>query len=415
VSTRNFSRRAFIRKSGALVGATAVAGVLGARSQARASAESAKPVPEDPTKVEGRPATPYGHRSRFARAVRVISPPGSDKANHSRAPLQDFDGIITPSALHFERHHGGVPAIDLSRHRLLIHGLVRRPLIFTVAEVKRFPAVSRIHFVECSGNSRSEWARPSAATVQMSHGLLSCSEWTGTPLSWILKETGVMPKASWVIAEGGDAAVMARSLPLAKCLDDVIVAWGQNGEDIRPEQGYPLRLVVPGWEGNVNIKWLRRLKLVDRPYQSREETSKYTDLMPDGTARQFTFVMEAKSAITAPSGGQKLAGPGFYEIRGLAWSGRGSVTRVEVSVDGGRSWHEAHLQEPVLPKCCTRFRFPWVWDGKEAVLSSRCIDETGYVQPTRGELVRVRGLHYDYHFNGIQSWRVTRSGAVLHA
>lgn len=283
-------------------------------------------------------------------------------------------------------------------------------------DITRFPSVSRLHFIECSGNSYSEWSAPTGKSVQEIHGLTSCSEWTGVPLSVLLQEVGIERSgAAWVIAEGSDGAAMTRSLPLTKCLADVLVAYGQNGEALRPEQGYPLRLVVPGWEGSTCVKWLRRLKVVAEPYQTREETAKYTDLMPDGSARQFSYVMEAKSVITHPSGTQRLSGPGFYEIRGLAWSGRGCVRRVEVSTNGGRSWSGAELQRPILPSCHTRFRFSWRWSGEDVVLQSRCIDETGYVQPSREALIKVRGTRSFYHFNAIQSWRVTGEGHVQNA
>jgi sulfane dehydrogenase subunit SoxC len=319
--------------------------------------------------------------------------------------------VITPSGLHFERHHAGVPAIDPDRHRLMIHGLVERPLIFTMDELLRFPSVSRIHFLECSGNT--PWGGPLAgATVQDTHGLLSCCEWTGVALSTLLAEVGVRPQARWILAEGADAAGMTRSLPIAKALDDVLLAYGQNGERLRPEQGYPLRLFVPGYEGNVSVKWLRRLKLGDAPFETRDETARYTDLMPDGRARQFTFLMDTKSVITAPSGGQSLPEPGPWEISGLAWSGRGRIARVDVSVDGGALWRRAELQRPVLSKCLTRFRLPWRWDGAPARLMSRAVDETGAEQPGREALIAERGLNSGYHNNAIQAWQVGADGAV---
>ena len=362
----------------------------------------------------------YGERSAFEPAVRTFkadSPtPGTGS---SRTPLQDSLGIITPSALHFERHHSGVPTIDPAKHELLIHGLVERPLVLTMAELRRLPSVSRIHFIECGGNSGREHEGRPGTDPQQSHGLVSCSEWTGVLLSSLLREVGVAVAARWVIAEGADAARHARSLPLDKANDDVIVAYGQNGEALRPEQGYPLRVVAPGWEGNVNVKWLHRLHVVDQPYMLRDEAASYTDLMPDGKARQFTFVMEAKSVVTRPAGGQQLAGPGPYEISGLAWSGRGRIARVEVSTDGGVTWQVATLADPVLPKAFRRFTLPWQWDGRAATIRSRCIDETGYVQPTREELIAVRGMTagpdgYD-HYNGIKVWTVAANGVVSHA
>ena len=361
----------------------------------------------------GQPVSTYGERSRFETALRQISPTAKTReAASSTTPLQDLHGMMTPSSLHFERHHSGVPTIDPREHRLMIHGLVTNPLILTVEEIKRLPSVSRILFLECSGNGGGEWAKASATSVQGSHGLTSCSEWTGVPAALLLREVGIQPDASWIIAEGADPAKLARSLPLKKVMTDALVAYAQNGEALRPEQGYPLRLIVPGFEGSTNIKWLRRIKLVDKPTMTRDETSKYTDLMPDGTARQFTFWMEAKSVITFPSAGQKLSGPGFYQIKGLAWSGHGAIRQVEVSTDAGQTWKMARLQDPVLPIAHTRFRLDWNWDGSEAVLQSRCQDETGYVQPTHAELVGVRGLNSTYHNNAIQSWKVMADGSV---
>ena len=319
---------------------------------------------------------------------------------------------MTPSALHFERHHNGVPAIDPAQHRLLIHGLVERPLFFTVDDLMRFPSVSRLAFIECAGNSRDQWGGPQDGTVQGLHGLTSTSEWTGVKLATLLDATGLKPEAAWLLAEGSDAAALTRSVPLTgEVLADAIICYGQNGEALRPEQGYPVRLLLPGFEGNMNVKWLRRLKVGRAPFMTRWETAKYTDLMPDGSAYQFSLVMEAKSLITSPSGGEQIR-PGFHEIRGLAWSGRGRIVNVEVSVDGGRTWSSAELQEPVLSKCHTRFRLPWTWNGQETFLQSRCVDQTGYRQPSRAALITVRGTHSSYHYNGIQSWKIEPDGRV---
>lgn len=369
------------------------------------------PAPDDPSKVLGGPKRPYGERSRFEASERKLAGK-TDEHGPGWTPLQESVGIITPSSLHFEVHRGGVPDIDPRKHRLLIHGLVDRPVILTMDEIKRLPSVSRIHFIECAGNTLWEWPAPTQKTVQGTHGLTSCSEWTGVPLSLLLREAGVQKGAKWIVAEGADASGNERSIPLAKALDDVLVAYSQNGEALRPENGYPLRLLTPGWEGNVNVKWLRRITVVDRPYMTRMESAEHTGLMPDGKARQFMFIMEAKSVITFPSGGQRLPGPGFYEVTGLAWSGRGRVRRVEISTDAGRTWRPATLQEPVLRLAHTRFRFPWRWDEREAVLQSRCTDETGYVQPTRADLVRVRGLNSVYGNNAIQSWKVMADGSI---
>jgi sulfane dehydrogenase subunit SoxC len=361
----------------------------------------------------------YGERSPFETAERSFGSSLTPGTGSSRTPLQDLHGIITPSSLHFERHHAGVPAINPRTHQLLIGGLVANPIVFSMDDLLRLPSVSRIHFVECAGNSYREHEGRPESNVQNSHGLLSCSEWTGVPLKILLEEAGITSSARWVVAEGADACRLSRSVPLEKAFDDALVAYGQNGEALRPEQGYPLRLLVPGWEGNVNIKWLSRLRVVTQADMSREESAAYTDFMPDGTARRFTFVMEAKSVITRPSGGQSLQGPGFYEITGLAWSGRGRIKRVEVSTNGGTSWKDAQLNEPVLAKALTRFVMPWRWDGKEAILQSRCVDETGYVQPTREQLIAVRGLRAGpdsfNHYNGIKQWFVHVNGQVSHA
>ena len=360
----------------------------------------------------GAPMSEYGQRSPFVKTVRAFkaAKPGT---GGSRTPLEETYGIITPASLHFERHHAGVPAIDPAKHDLLVHGLVERDQIFSLDALKRLPSVSRIHFVECSGNSGSEWTNP-ADTAQKSHGLASCTEWTGVLLKTVLEEAGIKSGASWVIAEGADACLMARSIPLAKCLDDAMLVYGQNGEALRPEQGYPLRLLLPGWEGNACIKWLRRLQVTTEPMQSREETAHYTDLLPDGKARQFTFDLDAKSVILRPSGGQ-TAVPGFVEVTGLAWSGRGRIDKVEISVDGGKTWLAATLDEQRFTKAFTRFRLPWKWDGQPVDISSRATDDTGYTQPTTEELVAVRGTKSTYHHNGIKTWRIAATGQVTNA
>jgi len=360
----------------------------------------------------GRPLGPYGERSPFEKSVRWRRDSKTPEAGSSSTPLADFYGIITPSALHYERHHAGIPAIDPARHRLVIQGMVDRPISLTVDEIKRLPSVSRILVVECGGNSGSEWAARTGPDVQRSHGLVSCSEWTGVPMRLVLEEIGVRSGASWLIAEGADAGRMQRSLPLAKAMDDMILAYGQNGEALRPEQGYPLRLILPGFEGATHVKWLRRIVVAAEPYQSRDETSRYTDLMPDGKARQFTFVMEAKSVITYPSGGQKLSGAGLYELTGLAWSGRGRIERVEVTLDAGRTWQDARLQDPRMRGAFVRFRLPWQWDGRETTIGSRSTDDTGYVQPSRESLIAVRGVNSGFHYNGIKLWKVAPDGSV---
>ena len=413
------NRRRFLL-SGAALASAGAAGMI-PRMASAAAPPGAKdyPVPEDPTKVLGRPVNAnggYGTRSQFEDAVRWRFPTATKESSWTMTPLAEEYGFLTPSGLHFERHHGGVPAINPGQHTLLVHGMVKKPLRFTMDELTRLPSVSRLHFIECSGNGLTEWGGPNLKTVQGTHGLVSTSEWTGVPLSLILDQAGLADGAKWILAEGADAAVMTRSVPLDKCYDDALLAYGQNGEAIRPEQGYPLRLVLPGWEGNTHIKWIRRIEVSDVPYMTREETSKYTDLVDGGKARKFSFVMEAKSVITFPSGEMKLPGPGFYEITGLAWSGRGRVRKVEVSADGGKSWKEADISGPIERVCAVRFRLPWMWDGNPAILQSRCTDDTGYLQPTIGELIKARGMHGKYgsiyHLNGIQSWQVAGDGRV---
>ncbi|MFN3449050.1 MAG: sulfite dehydrogenase [Roseococcus sp.] len=359
----------------------------------------------------------YGTRSRHETAVRRYVPwlTPDRVSSVSFTPLAEMHGIITPSGLHFERHHGGVPDIDPADYRLMIHGMVERPLIFTLEDLKRMPQVSRIHFIECPANGGMEWRGAQMSGVQFTHGMLSCSEWTGVPLRFLLAQAGLRPGASWLLAEGGDASHMTRSVPLAKALDDAIVAYGQNGEAVRPQQGYPVRLVLPGYEGNMWVKWLRRIEVGDRPWFTRWETRTYTDLMPDGLSRQFTFVNEVNSVITYPCPEKPLQGrPGFVEISGLAWSGAGRVTRVDVSVDGGDNWRTAELQDPVLPKALTRFRIPWEWrEGQTAFLQSRAMDETGRVQPSITALRAARGTESIYHKNSIHTWLVERDGTVV--
>ena len=416
-------RRRFL-KSGAALAGWAVGAVRSVSGQAPAGSEP-------PAALAGSEASSrdYGVRSRFETAGRLthiqawVANVGPPVAPALRTPLQDSVGIITPAPLHYVVDHGSpTPGIDPRQHSLLIHGLVDRPLLFTLDELKRLPSVSRIHFLACAGNSYLPLEqRQNAKTVQETHGWTSCSEWTGVPLSLLLQEVGVQKGGAWIQAEGAEIRKLASSIPMAKALDDVLVAYGQNGEAIRPEQGYPLRLIVPGFEGIRNVKWLRRIKVVDRPYMMKYEGTIYTNLRPDGTARWFQLELETNSVITFPSGGQRLPGPGFHEITGLAWSGGGAIRRVEVSTDGGRTWKDAQLQAPVLAKAHTRFRFPWNWDGKEAVLQSRSTNEWGEVQPTKAALERMWGVTPDYwltttnriqHFNAIQPWKVTSDGRV---
>lgn len=372
--------------------------------------------PESSKKV-GKPFSNYGLPSEHERKIIRWTTSNSIAEGNgvSWTPLQDLEGTITPNGLHFERHHNGVPQIDPSQHQLMIHGLVNQSLRFEVDDLLRYPMTSQLCFIECGGNSNAGWrSKPIQTKLGYFHGMASCSEWTGVPLRLLLNETKLKEDAKWLIAEGADASLMNVSLPLDKALDDCFIALYQNGERIRPENGYPLRLIVPGWEGVVNVKWLRRLHLTNRPVMARNETAKYTELMPSGKARQFTFVMEAKSLITQPSFGHKLDQHGFYQISGLAWSGRGKIKKVEVSADAGKTWATAALQEPVLRQCFTRFRIPWQWNGEKIILKSRATDETGYVQPERDELIKQRGTHGYFHYNAIVSWKISSNGEVSH-
>jgi sulfane dehydrogenase subunit SoxC len=383
---------------------------------ARAEGAGASSLIPESMLAQGNPilSPPYGVPSRFEKDVvrRATDLTPTPLSSWSFTPLQNIHGAITPNGLFYERHHNGVPTIDPDHHKILVHGLVERPLVFTMDDLLRFPSISRVHFLECSGNSSTEYTKP-AADVQTSHGLVSCVEWTGVPLAALLQEVGVRPEGKWILAEGTDAAAMTRSVPIEKAMDDALIAFAQNGERLRPEQGYPVRLLLPGYEGNMSVKWFRRLKVGKEPFMTREETSKYTDLLPGGHSWQFTYTMQAKSVITSPAaGGMIKGGPGPVQITGLAWSGVGKVKRVDVSVDGGRLWRTAPLDLPILPKAMTRFRMPWHWDGSPTIIASRVMDETGYVQPTRDALIATRGTHFHYHYNAIAPWKIDANGKV---
>ncbi|HCE02240.1 MAG TPA: sulfite dehydrogenase [Acidobacteria bacterium] len=380
-----------------------LAGAAGAMSAA-AVAPVAGQQSVTTTRRAGRGPNGVDQRSRF------VTPQRDPSATSSRTPLQDLRGTITPADLHFERHHGGVPDIDPAQYELLVHGMVDRPTVFSLADLQQFPATSRICFLECSGNLR----RGTPETLpQMVCGLTSQTEWTGVLLSTVLKEVGAQPDATWFLAEGQDAAVMTRSIPMEKAFDDAMIVYAQNGDALMPGNGYPARLLLPGWEGNSSVKWIRRIELAEQPFMTREETSKYTDPLGDGnTVRQFSFVMDARSIITDPAFPLVIE-PGWHEIRGLAWSGRGRITAVDVSADGGTTWQAATLQGPVLPKAHVRFRHRWEWSGSPAEIMSRATDETGYVQPTWEALRAARGPRTRYHQNPITSWTVGDDGRVL--
>ena len=370
------------------------------------------PESSDPSGVPGTPTSAVSARSTFETPTRT---PTGQLTGASLTPIHELTGTITPSDLVFERHHSGVPTIDPTKYKLLVHGLVDRSMTFTLDDLKRFPSVSRVYFLECSGNGRSAYrdAKPEL-TPQIVDGMMSNGEWTGVPLALILREVGARSSAKWFLAEGGDAAKVSRSVPVEKGMDDALLAYAFNGEALRPANGYPARLLLPGYEGNACIKWLRRIKVIDQPNMSKDETSKYTDPLLGGKARQFSFVMEVKSIITAPAHPMRIE-RGWHEIAGVAWSGRGKIARVEVSMDGGRSWTLAELQDPVLPKAHTRFRLMWEWNGRATSVMSRATDETGSVQPTRAVFESTRGKGTDYHYNYIRAWNVGGDGRVTFA
>lgn len=406
------ARRDFLKKGLAFAAGGAIVDTA-----ATAAAAEGLPVPPWTRQLgRGVASHPYGMPSQFeAHVVRRNVPwlTADTLSSISFTPLHELQGIITPNGLVFERYHAGVPEIPADQHQLLIHGAVDRPLVFSMDDIAHFPSQSVIRFLECPANGGMEWRGTQMEAVQFTHGMLSCCEWTGVPLAVLLQEAGVQPHGKWVLAEGADGAAMTRSIPMEKALDDALVVYAQNGERLRPEQGYPLRLFTPGWEGNTSVKWLRRLKVGDSPWHHREETSKYTDLMPDGRARRFSWVMEANSVILSPCPEKPWrGGGGRYEVSGIAWSGRGRVRHVDFSDDGGVSWQPAQLKGVVLPKCLTRFALPYVWDGAPRVLQSRAVDDTGYVQPTLAQLKAVRGVESIYHNNAIQSWAVDESGGV---
>ena len=411
-------RRSYLRKSLGLAGGTA-ASILASRTLAAQGAgdPAILNLPAH-SKGLGQPVAVrgYGSPSAHEQNLQRRESPGLTRvpqASVAFAPLQGLFGIITPNGLHFERHHQGWWDIDPAQHRLMVMGLVKNTKVYTMDDLMRLPSVSRIHFIECGANTGMEWGNVAVPSVQYTHGMLSCCEFTGVPLSALLDDCGFDRKnGKFVLAEGADGSGLTRTIAMDRALDDTIVAWGMNGEMLRPENGYPLRLVVPGVQGVSWVKWLRRIEVGDQPWHTREEAIHYIDLMPDGVHRQFTSVQEAKSVITTPSGGQTLIDKGFYNVTGLAWSGRGRIKRVDVSIDSGRNWRTARLETPVLPKALTRFSLGWNWDGGPAILQSRAMDETGYVQPKINQLRAVRGTRSIYHNNAIQSWQVAASGEV---
>ena len=415
LETARKARRSFMGK--ALAMGAGVAAASKAAFAAPAGEDAILKLPAHTTGLgQGVATDGYGKPSKWESNLTRRESPGLTRvtqASVSFCPLQGLFGIITPSGLHFERHHQGWWDIDPSKHRFMVNGLVSRPRVFTMDDLMRLPSVSRIHFIECGANTGPEWGNVALPSVQYTHGMISCAEFTGVLLSTVLEMCGIDKKrARYVLAEGADGSSMTRTISMETAMDDVIVAWGMNGEMLRPENGYPLRLVVPGVQGVSWVKYLRRIEVGDKPYATKDEAVHYIDLQPDGQHRQYTSIQECKSVITTPSGGQTLLDQGYYNISGLAWSGRGSVKRVDVSVDGGRNWRTARMEGPVLIKALTRFNIDWVWDGKPAIIQSRAIDSTGYVQPKINQLRAVRGTRSVYHNNAIQSWKITENGEV---
>ncbi len=422
---RDFIRSAFLSATAAGTAASASrtnAQTVAPRVQAGSDDPAIVKLPQHTTGLGKAVVTDgYGLPSTYEKNIQRRQSPGltqTNQASVSFAPLQSLFGIVTPNGLHFERHHQGWWDIDPTQHRLMINGvdasMVKKPMVFNLDELMRLPSVSRFHFIECGANSGMEWGNVAVPTVQYTHGMLSCCEFTGVPLIEVLQMCGVdWKRAKFVLAEGADGSSMTRTIPMALIQSgEVLLAYAQNGEMLRPENGYPLRLVVPGIQGVSWVKYLRRIEVGDQPYATKDESLHYVDLMPNGLHRQYTSIQECKSVVTTPSGGQLLVSKGFHTITGLAWSGRGKIKGVDVSVDGGRNWRPARLQTPVLSKCLSRFNIDWIWDGKSTLIQSRAYDETGYVQPQMRQLREVRGTRSIYHNNSIQTWLVKENGEV---
>ena len=415
-------RRALLGRGIALAGAAGIGSVGGVNGAA------AEPVQDaEWSGHQGSNVMEYGTRSRFEKdTLRILSnPKGEARTQHARTPHHKLNGTITPNPLHFTILHNGIPDIDPAQHKLVIHGMVKQPLAFTLEKLLRYPMVSRTTFVECGGNSAPLFSNePVQATLQHLHGLVSNAEWTGVLLSTLLDEVGVDPKAVWMLAEGADTAALTRSVPLKKAWDDAMIALYQNGEPLMPEQGYPMRLVLPGWEGNMQTKYVRRIKLVDQPAMTDYEARNYSPVLPDYTAYKFYFVNEVKSFITSPSFGMGLKEPGYYEISGIAYSGSGRIERVMVSADGGKTWADAAIQGPTMHKAFTRFHIPWRWDGSPAILTSRAVDDGGNIQPLRADFVKARGETLkpvtntfgfpNQHYNSLTSWGIDAKGEIKH-
>lgn len=409
------SRRAFMR-AGLAASVALPAAVSAARGQGAPDPLITEVQDWARYSGDGVDAAPYGLPIHFESDVirRNVSWLTADTISSINfTPIHQLDGTITPAGCAFERHHSG--AIELAKpdYRLMINGLVDRELVFTYEDLERFPRSQGVYFCECAANTGMEWAGAQLNGSQFTHGMIHNMEYVGVSLKTLLAEAGVKPQGKWIFVEGADASSNGRSIPIEKAMEDVMVAFKANGEALRKEHGYPARLVVPGWEGNLWVKWLRRIEVTAGPVESREETSKYTDTLANGISRKWTWVMDAKSVVTAPSPQVGIKhGPGPMVITGLAWSGRGAITRVDVSVDGGKNWTTARLAQPGAPRAMTRFYLDHIWDGEEMLLQSRAVDETGYVQPTKNALREIRGENSVYHNNGIQTWWIKKDGSA---
>ena len=421
-SNQEIGRRDFFRKTAAM-SVTAIAGTSLVSSNARA---------DDPAimhhvpwgQVWGDPVTKnrYGMPSKYEHNVlrrnTKLLASGNYRASIAVTPIQESMGIITPNGLFFSRSHGGVAHVDPAEYRLMIHGLVEKPIVLTLEQLKRYPTVTRTHFIECPANGGQEWRGPQFNSVQFAKGFMSSAEWTGVYIKTILEDLGLKPEAQWMLAEGSDNSEMGRTIPVDKVLDDAMIVWGQNGEALRPEQGYPVRILLPGWEGNLCVKWLKRLEFATEPWYCKEETSKYTALKPTGKAIQHFYANEVNSTVTSPSpeiDWKDLNDGDLVEIEGLAWSGMGTITGVDFSLDGGKNYTEAKLKGLVLPKSWTRWSYMHTYKkGDQLLLTSRAMDDAGYIQPTIDQEVSVMGVESVYHRNAVETWEVTATGEVNH-
>ncbi len=412
---RNFFKKTLAYSAGALAAANVLSPVkMRADDPAIMEEKPWGTTLGDPV-TKNRYGIPSAYEHNVIRRNSELLRSGNWQASIAMCPIQDMEGIITPNGLFFSRAHGGVAHINPNEHRLMIHGLVEKTLVLTMDQLKRYPSVSRIHFIECPANGGPEWRGPQFNSIQFAKGMMSCAQWTGVYVKDLIKDLGLKPNARWMLAEGADNSHMGRTIPIDKVLDDAMVVWAQNGEALRPEQGYPIRLLVPGWEGNLCVKWLCRLEFASEPWYAKEETAKYTALKPTGKAIQHFYANEVNSVITSPCPEKPwtdLKKGDIVEIEGLAWSGMGTIEGVDISFDGGKNWVEASLKGLVLPKAWTRFSYIYKYEGKPLLLSSRARDDAGHIQPTVKQERAVMGVESVYHRNGVHTWQVSAKGEV---